>query len=280
MIEAVLSLIALVLVTAGAYTDIKTREVPDWMNFSGIVAGIVVRALWSIDTGDWRVLGWGALGFIVFFALAVVMYYAGQWGGGDSKLLMAMGALLGLEFSLKSAGLTFLVWLLLAGAGYGLVWSIVLAVKNWKSFKSSLALLSKQVKWAHLPVLGVFLLGLAFAIATDDEILRITMLIVALVVPVLLYTSLAIKAVEKCCMYRMLPTGKLTEGDWIAKQVRFKGRYICGPKDLGITKEKINELKRLKIKQVLVKEGMPFVPSFLIAFLLALLLGNPIGWFI
>lgn len=280
MIEAVLSIIALALVATGAYTDIKTREVPDWVNFSGIVAGIVIRALWSIDTGDWHILGWGVLGFIVFFAMAVIMYYAGQWGGGDSKLLMAMGALLGLEFSLKSAGLTFLVWLLLAGAGYGLVWSIVLAVRNWKGFKSSLALLSKQVSWAHLPALGVFLVGLAFAIATDDEILRITMLIVAFVVPVLLYTSLAIKAVEKCCMYKMLPTGRLTEGDWIAKPIRCKGRYICGPKDLGITKEKINELKRLKIKQVLVKEGMPFVPSFLIAFLLALCFGNPISWFV
>lgn len=280
MIEALLSLIALALLAAGTYTDIKTREVPDWVNFSGIIAGVVVRLLWSIDTSDWRVFGWGALGFIVFFALAIIMYYAGQWGGGDSKLLMAMGALLGFEFSLKSLGLSFLVWILLAGAGYGLVWSIMLAVRNWKGFCSSCSSLSRSLRKFHIPVWIVFVVGIAFAIATDDSLLRIVMLVIAIVSPVLFYMSIAVKAVENCCMCKMLPVGMLTEGDWIAKPVRVKGRQICGPKDLGVTREKIQELKRLKIKQVLVKEGIPFVPSFLIAFLLALWLGNPLNWFL
>ncbi|MEM2916690.1 MAG: A24 family peptidase [Candidatus Woesearchaeota archaeon] len=279
MLEAVLFSVMLVVLAVGAYSDIRTREVPDWLNFAGIVAGIGIRALWGVAGNGWAELGYGLLGFIVFFGLATIMYYSGQWGGGDSKLLMAVGTLLGFGFSLKSPSLAFVLWALLAGAAYGVVWSIALAVKNWNSFAKSYGVLSRSVKWAHFPVLAVLALGVAFAIATNDELLRVLMLVVSLVVPLLFYVGLMVKAVENCCMYKFLPVGKLTEGDWIAKVVKVKGSYVCGPKDLGITKEKIEQLKRLRVKEVLVKEGIPFVPSLLVAFVLFLVFGSPLAWF-
>ncbi len=279
MLDAVLFSVTLIILATGAYCDIRTREVPDWLNFAGIVAGLGIRSLWGLDGNGWAALGWGVLGFIVFFALATIMYYSRQWGGGDSKLLMALGALLGFGFSLESPWLAFVLWALLAGAAYGLVWSIFLAVKNWKEFSRSYAVLSRSVKWAHLPVWGIFMLGIAFAIATDDNLLRVLMLVFALVAPLLFYAGLMVKAVENCCMYKLLPVGKLTEGDWVAKPINIKGKYVCGPKDLGITKEKIELLKRLKVKEVLVKEGIPFVPSLLAAFVLFLFFGSPLAWF-
>ncbi len=279
MIDALLLFIALILLVVAAYTDIRTREVPDWVNISGIIAGLGIRALWGLSGNGWSMLGWGLLGFIVFFALSIIMYYAGQWGGGDSKLLMAMGALLGLEFSRTGEGVSFLLWAILAGAGYGLVCSVYLAVRNWKSFVKHYSLLLQAFKWAQLPALLVFVFGIALAIATDDNVLQFLMLSVGLLAPVLLYTAIGVKAVEKCCMYRMVSPDLLTEGDWIAKPVRYKGKYLCGPKDLGITKKQIRELKRLKIKSVLVRDGVPFVPSFLIAFLLSLWFGSPLQWF-
>ncbi len=279
MITAILLSIALVLLIVAAYTDIRTREVPDWVNISGIAAGIGIRALWGLSGNGWNELGWGVLGFIVFFALSIIMYYAGQWGGGDSKLLMAMGALLGLEFSRDGAGVSFLLWSILAGAGYGLVCSIYLAVKNWKPFARQYSLLLHSFKWAQLPALLIFVFGIAFAVSTDDNVLQFLMLCIALLAPVLLYTAIGVKAVEKCCMYRTVSPELLTEGDWIAKPVSYKGKYLCGPKDLGITKRQIKELMRLKIKSVLVRDGVPFVPSFLIAFLLSLWFGSPLVWF-
>jgi len=42
--------------------------------------------------------------------------------------------------------------------------------------------------------------------------------------------------------------------------------YVCGPGDLGITNQQIALLKQHGIKHVVVKEGIPFVPSFLIAY--------------
>ncbi|GIU69536.1 MAG: hypothetical protein KatS3mg002_0772 [Candidatus Woesearchaeota archaeon] len=49
-------------------------------------------------------------------------------------------------------------------------------------------------------------------------------------------------------------------------------KYITGPKDLGISKEQIELLKKSKIKKVLVKEGIPFIPAFLIAFILTMIM--------
>lgn len=279
MLEIVLFSIAFVILLIGAYTDIRTREVPDWLNFAGITAGIGIRLLWSLTTNEWSVLGRGILGFIVFFALACLMFYTGQWGGGDSKLLMAFGALLGFGFSRDNIAITFLIWVLFAGAFYGLFSSIILAIKHWHAFVPCYKSLMRTVNKVHAWMIGVLVLGIAFAIASNDSFLRTIMLVIALAIPTLFYSVIGIKAVEQSCMYKFLKPQQLTEGDWVAKPVYFKGKYICGPKDLGIAKEKIQELKRLKIKQVLIKEGIPFVPSFVIAFALSLLIGSPISFF-
>jgi len=72
-------------------------------------------------------------------------------------------------------------------------------------------------------------------------------------------------------MLKYVEPKELTEGDWIAKDIKVKGEYITGPKDLGIEKKQINKLIKFyklgKIKKVLIKEGIPFVPSFLLAFI-------------
>ncbi|MBI2142083.1 hypothetical protein HYU15_01165 [Candidatus Woesearchaeota archaeon] len=79
-------------------------------------------------------------------------------------------------------------------------------------------------------------------------------------------------------MLKYVGPEKLTEGDWIAKDVYVNRKYVCGPKDLGIEKSQIRKLMKYKlqgkIRKVLIKEGIPFVPSFLIAFLLSVKFGN------
>ena len=79
-------------------------------------------------------------------------------------------------------------------------------------------------------------------------------------------------------MIKKIPIEKLTEGDWIVKDVMVDNKRICGPKDLGIEKKQIAQLIKLKqkgkIQNIVIKEGIPFVPSFLIAYIATLLLGN------
>jgi len=92
------------------------------------------------------------------------------------------------------------------------------------------------------------------------------------------YLWIIIKAVENSCMLKYVKPEQLTEGDWIAKDVKIGGKYITGPKDLGIEKKKIKILidlyKKRKVKKILIKEGIPFVPSFFIAYIITLIFGN------
>ncbi len=94
----------------------------------------------------------------------------------------------------------------------------------------------------------------------------------------MMYLIILVRTVEKVSMIKMIEPEKLTEGDWIAKEIKIQGKYITGPKDLGIEKKQINKLialyKKKKVSKVLIKEGIPFVPSFFIAYIVTLIFGN------
>jgi Flp pilus assembly protein protease CpaA len=270
-------IIAAVILLVGTITDLKTREVPDWLNFAGIAAGLGIFMITAYLAKDFKILLTGLIGFAIFVALGYLMYYTGQWGGGDSKLAMALGALFGLEFSINHFAVEFLANLLIAGAVYGVLWVLILAARNWKKVFKQIRELSKQKQFMFLRIFSIIALAvlIIMSFTTDDTTLSIMMLVLAIFFPVITYLSLLIKSVEKTCMLREANPSELVEGDWIAKDVMVKGKKLAGPKDLGVSKKQIAELKKHNVK-VIVKDGIPFVPSFLIAFILALLIGNPI----
>ena len=72
--------------------DIRFRRIPNWLNFSGMAAGLAVSfALGGTAGLKESVLGWG---FIA--AVAGFFWSAGMIGGGDHKLLMVVGSFIGL----------------------------------------------------------------------------------------------------------------------------------------------------------------------------------------
>ena len=81
------------------------------------------------------------------------------------------------------------------------------------------------------------------------------------------------KVVEKNCMYKKINVNKLTEGDWITESIYHKGKLIYNKNSPGVTKQEISIIKRIK-QNVIVKEGIPFIPAFLIAFLVTIIIGN------
>jgi len=107
---------------------------------------------------------------------------------------------------------------------------------------------------------------------------RIFLVILVFSALLIFYSTIFVKSVEKTCMLKFVEPEKLTEGDWIAKNVIVNKKRIAGPKDLGIEKKQIKQLIELKrkglIKKILIKEGIPFVPSFLIAFIITFWFGN------
>ncbi len=274
-----------VFITAiGSYNDLRTHEVPDYLSYGGLFFGFFLHLLLSILFSDGSFLFDALFGFLVSFIIALFMFYTGQWGGGDSKLLIALGTIIGLPVSFSSFFMQFLINLVFIGAAYGSLYIFFLIIKNktafWQALKKRLQ--EKKVKYGRVIVLCItaLLLFLSFLFAAE----QIFIIIMALLLYSGFYLFTGIKCVEEVCMLKLVDPAKITEGDWIAKDVFIGKKYICGPKDLGIQKKQIDLLLRLKkqkkIGKILIKEGIPFVPSFLFSLLFTYFFGNVFLYFL
>ena len=281
MLDIIIYTTCIIGLIIAAVTDIKTREVPDWLNFSLITAGIGLNLLFTVILHDYKYILNSIAGFLAFLIIALIMFYTGQWGGGDSKIIMGIGALIGLDLSFKQTVLIdFIINSLIIGAAYGLLWSSILTIRKWKSVTKEARRISKskKVKASKKVLFLLILILIMFIIFKRDPIIKFFLLGTLVLSIITFYLWIYIKAVEKSAMLKLVTPNKLTEGDWIAKDVVVDRKRICGPKDLGISKTQIKELislyRKKKLKKVLIKEGLPFVPSFLIAFIITLFVGN------
>lgn len=265
--------IAIIGVAIGSYTDIKTLEVPDWLNYSMIAIGIAGNLMFSIYYSDPKYILYNLAGFIVSFAIGMLMFYTGQWGGGDSKVLFGVGALIGLDYTIISSFyVNFLFNTAIAGALWGLICMTYKAILNRKTVSKKIIVMLKEKKLARIrlfsgiaAILG--LLAVYFAPGAIDSRLRLIFSTLMIMLYFMNYLFIIVKAVEESAMIKFVHPEKLTEGDWIVDEIKIDGKYITGPKDLGIEKDKIEMLVNLrkdgKIDRIKVKYGIPFVPGFL-----------------
>jgi Flp pilus assembly protein protease CpaA len=277
--------IVLAALVFAAVIDLKTKEVPDWLSYSLIFSGLGIAMIKSVISMDFLFLLYSLIGLGFFVALAYLMFYAGQWGGGDSKLMMGIGALLGLQVSSKQPFIelnqvlvAFLANLLIVALLYGLIYSAALAVIHRKKFVKQFRQLLNNFRLARRVALALAVAMIALIFFMQDALARLTTAMFVLVTLITLYLWLFVKAVENSSLYKFVSPEKLVEGDWVVRDVKVGKRIVCSQKSLGITKEQIRQLIKLKrqrkLKKVLIKEGIPFVPSFLVAFVITLAWGN------
>ena len=281
VINILLLAIAFIVLVIGTITDIKTREVPDWINFSLISSGLGIRLIYSSITFDWTFFIHGLLGLIVVVIIACLMFYTGQWGGGDAKLFMGIGAFLGFNFNLLPqlpALIVFLINSLLVGGVYGLAWALWLMVKHWKEFSAEL-----KSRYAKQRQRSAVFIGLTLLVTIAGQLLFQEPIISFMLgfLPALLllgyFLWMCVAAVEQVCFYKIMHVSKLTEGDWIIEDVVVDGRRLVKVSDFGVTNAQIAKLRDSGIKKVLIKEGIPFVPSIFIAFIVTVLFFD---WFL
>src|SRR3989338_4254126 len=286
----------------GSLTDLKTREVPDMVNFGLLITGFSLSLLASLVFWDSSYFISSILGFALCFLLACIMFYTGQWGGGDAKMLMAMGSLIGLPlssvlslsslvFSASSFSsltlssfvsfpflLLFLLLIFFVGGIYGTAWLFVLLLKHYREFvlRCIVYLTDRKQRLGIVSFHGLSLLLFVLSFFVDDLFLRLLSLLLAFMILLLFYGFIAIKVLEEIAFVKEIPLSRLTEGDWVAEDIIVAGKVIVRKKDLGVSREQLLELQELarkgKIKHVLVKYGIPFVPSFLLAFVVCVVL--------
>ena len=262
MLFLTIAVITIIILLVASYTDIKTREVPDWVSYSLIFSALGIRTIFSVNSG-WNILLGGVLGFAVCFAIAYLFYYTSQWGGGDAKLLMGMGAMIGIAYPFSTDSfnlLLFFLALLFIGAAYGLLWMLMLAVRKgklfWLDFKHTVKAYNKLQLGLLISTLLLFVLVLFYSFIWPILFFPLGVF----------YLFLFINTVEKTCFLKKVHVNDLTEGDWLAEDVNNHSKLILKKKTLE--KEDIQKLKESALKEVLIKEGIPFIPSFLLAYLL------------
>src|SRR5580700_4956511 len=104
--------IAIGLTLVAVFYDLRRREVPDWIGASLVVCAVTAIAARLTDA-TWAGL---AIGAALGLALTLPLYGLGGFGGGDVKLVVALGAALG-PLALLSA----LFWVALSGGVLALV---------------------------------------------------------------------------------------------------------------------------------------------------------------
>ena len=81
----------IVLVCVAAWSDLRTRHIPNSITVSGAVVALLLHAFYGGIGGAMQSLTGAVLGLAIFFAF----YAAGGMGAGDVKLFGAVGAFAG-----------------------------------------------------------------------------------------------------------------------------------------------------------------------------------------
>ncbi|MFH1325415.1 MAG: prepilin peptidase [archaeon] len=271
MIEIIfLVALAAVWIAFASAQDLKTREVSNWISFSLIIFALGFRFFYSLFESNPRFFYQGLIGLGIFFVLGNALYYGRMFAGGDAKLMISLGAVLGFSDSffsnLENFALFFLIFLF-SGAAYGFAWSVALSARDFKEFRNEFKkqfVKNKIITYSFL-ISGLLLLVLGFF---DSVFFYFGILF--FVFP---YFYIYAKTVDEACLVKKISAKKITEGDWLYEDVK-AGKETIKANWNGLSREEIRKIQK-KLKEVKIRQGIPFVPVFLISFLVFVLL-----WFL
>lgn len=117
----------LLLTGISAYTDTRSRRIPNWLTISAFVLGLVYQAVFHQGPG----LADAGRAFAVGFGTFFVLWIIGGGGGGDVKLMGALSVWLGLKLTLYAMVLSMVFVVL--GTGAVMAWTILRhGMKRWK----------------------------------------------------------------------------------------------------------------------------------------------------
>ena len=83
--------LVIALVCLAMYSDLRWRKIPNCLTLPAIALGFVLNFVGN----GWNGLLFALIGFLVGMGLLMLPYLLGGMGGGDVKLMGALGALLG-----------------------------------------------------------------------------------------------------------------------------------------------------------------------------------------
>lgn len=272
---AVLFLISLGLgwIIFATIQDIKETEVADWISFSLIIFALGFRFFYSLFVEQgFSFFYQGLIGLGIFFILGNLFYYFRLFAGGDAKLMIALGTILPFSnnfiFNLEAFFLFILIFFII-GAIYGIIWSLVLVFKNLKLVRKGLR---REFEKKKNLIYFLMFAGLFFMIVGFSNFLIFYFGILIFIFPILFIYA---KAIDESILIKRINVKNLREGDWIYKDLKV-GRNVIKVNWEGLSLSDIKQIQK-KYNLIQIRQGIAFVPVFLISFILyGILLGTKI----
>lgn len=236
------------------FQDFKRREIDDWLNVFLLFSGILFILVFGV-------FNLANLGLYIFICAGTsfLLCYAGIFSGGDAKLLFAISPFFYNVFFVSSMinfG-TFVLLLFLAGSAYGLLYTLFLFFKNFRKAGKEFVLQIRKKYFIILLVVAFLFLLLGFY----DFVFAYSSVLIFFIV-ILFCMAFAL---DKTVLVFKISTKNVGEGDMLINNLRIGARKFLALKKL--TAEQADFLNGKDV-MVLIKDGVPYALSFLIAFIL------------
>lgn len=265
MLELLLVAIAIIGSFAAGITDLRTTNVPDKLCIFMIAIGLILHIITGVLTGDFSYFINSLLFGGLFLGFGLLMYYTGQWGGGDGELLVAVGVLLPNLYMVRTYfpfAISFFINSFLVGAFWSVAFSLYFVYQRPDLSRRFMADFKKPLNFsiAAIPLLASVVL----------LVLNPLFSLMALLIFILVVFYKFSKIVEQA-FYQRVPVRKLKVDDMLGEDIpklKFYKKYIK-----GLTEAQVKKIKKSK-RYVVIREGIRYGMVFPLALLFTLLFGD------
>lgn len=262
--EIFLLVLGLIWIIFATCQDLKEKEVANWLNFSLIIFALGFRFFFSLFAqNSFSFFYQGLIGLGIFFILGNLLYYSRVFAGGDAKLMIALGTILPLSSNFMSNLSNYVIFLLLffiVGTFYGIIWSFILVLRNRKSFAKQFVKIFKKNK--NIVSMVMFFALMLMILGFYQE----GLFYLGLLIFIFPYLFIYAKSIDEAAMIKKIKVSELREGDWLYRDVKVGRKYVKATWD-GVSIKEIEAIRK-KHKTVSIRQGIAFVPVFLVTFII------------
>jgi Flp pilus assembly protein protease CpaA len=237
-----------------AILDLKTKETPYFLSFSLILSGVLSLIINLLTNFQISLIEIYFINLLSAFFISFFKYKLGFWGGGDFLVFVGTSFFITILFPFLFSPLLFLIFIYIATLFYNTFYLIFIYLKE--NFISKYEI--------------IFFVLLLASLISKNFFLSLFILII--------WLFIVLHKLNTLYFIKKIPVKNLKEEDWLAYEVYKNNEVILKPSDVkeGLTKEHIKLLKEKNVKFVYIKDGIPYLPTFLLGFLLMLFFSNKI----
>ena len=282
MLIAVLIGIAIIFLTLDSIIDLMTGEIPEKLTLGLATIIILIATVHTLYYLNPAYVGYAAIVGIAYYIMGYVLFWLGQWGGGDVKMITGIGCVFGyldalgyswINTTITPYYITYFINMAVIATPYAVIYTIILGLLNPHIFKTYIH------EFKRHKIILACILSFAHTIASlyyNQHFLAI----VYMLLPIFALASVYLKVVEKNLLCKTVSVKELQEGDIVAEDIFDGDEKLADKKNIeGITEEQLIKICELVAhgklhSDIKIKWGVKFGPTLFLSFLVTIWFGN------